>query len=569
MCGIVGIVGNNTNGLESATNSLKHRGPDETQFYHKDQFHVGFTRLAIIDIATGSQPIQSSDENYCIAFNGEIYNFQELRKKLEGEFVFKTKGDAEVILNMFIKYGPEMVQYLNGMFAISIYDFKKKQLYLFRDHVGIKPLFYSQNSEGFVFASELNALKQLCGSLKINEQIIQYYLSMLYIPSPWTIYKEISSLEPGHYLCYDGKITITQYWKPIVREISSDIEECKQRIKVVLEQAVKQQLIGERPLGIFLSGGVDSSLISYFASKHLKELKTFTITVEGLNEQQYASALSKRIGSIHKEVNLPKMELELLNNSILRYGQPFADSSLLPTYMVSKLTSQDVTVALAGDGGDELFCGYDYRYEKALSSVGCDDFFDNYYFRVSEAFKRKFLLKSDETTFSFLNRKLVLDKEDSPINTSRLFDIRFFLESMLTKVDISSMANSLEVRVPFLCQQVVDTALQIPMEHLFDGKMCKKVLKEILCEVMPREFVYRPKMGLMVPLRDWAKELAGILLRGLNKDPIWQLNIWNIEEISKFLRYSESGFRDSRKPHNSHSASFIFALYVLNYWLKA
>lgn len=570
MCGIIGAFTKSKpiiDRLDEACSLLYHRGPDEEGRYDTEDMHMRFRRLAIIDIATGSQPVISEDGNHIVMFNGEIYNFVALRRDLEKEgYRFKTKGDAEVVLNMFLKYGPEMVQYLNGIFAIVVYNCKNKELFLFRDHVGVKPLFYSEGVFGFAYSSELNALRHLLGDLMIDKEIICHYLSMLYIPAPWTIYKQVKSLEPGCYLRYkDNKINQVQYWKlDFVEERRDGLEEL---VEDTLCNAIENQLISERPLGAFLSGGVDSSLIALFAKS-----KTFSVVVKDKkhDERRYARAIAEKIKSEHYEIELPKIDIRLLDKVISLYGQPFADTSMLPMYVISELISKHVTVALSGEGGDELFCGYEYRYLQALKNgKENSDFFDSVYFRVGEDFKRQYLKSCQESTYSLLLRQLGVDSSLSKTKIMRLLDTRYFLEGdILQKADISGMAHSMEVRVPFLCQNMLKMASTLPEEVLFDKGCTKKILKKILAKKMPHDFVYRPKVGLNLPIQKWIGEIANNLYNGFPNDPVWQLNIFNLDTISVFLNHSRHGRRTERRPHNYESASFIFAIWVLNIWLK-
>lgn len=562
MCGFAGILSADKvarSRTKIAAMLLQHRGPDEERFYECEDYNVAFRRLAIIDIATSSQPIEN--ERFVLTFNGEIYNYLELKESwLKGKYNFKTTGDAEVILAGYTIYGCDFFKRLNGIFAFAIYDKSTKRVVLCRDPAGVKPLFYRKQFAELTFASELNALLGMTDcKFKLDEEALRIFLSTGYIPAPWTIYQGISSLEPGTYLVRDKlEVKIVRYWNEEKTEAIPTIEMFEDQ----LQKAIKQQLMSERPLGIFLSGGVDSSLITLGASRE-RQLDTFTAVIEDeeWNEQAYANQIVSKVGSKHNEVHLSGLSSDLIEGIIHRYGQPFADASMVPTYLVSQLVrSKGVVVVLAGDGSDEMYCGYEYRYNKAIENKSTDNraFFDEHYVRVPCDLSAGYLT-SNFSVFEAFSKKIDTSSQ-SKVDLMRKFDSRFFLEGdILQKVDIASMAHSLEVRVPFLSQDLMRLVAQMPSSLLVDQGCSKKLWKEILAKQMSKEFVYRKKVGLQIPLKKW----IDVLLEGIgSNDPIWNLPIIRTDRLQALL---ES--RKRRKLHNITS-NFLFFIYVLNVWLK-
>lgn len=561
MCGFAGILSADKvtrSRTKIAATLLQHRGPDEERFYECEDYSVAFRRLAIIDVANSSQPIEN--ERFVLVFNGEIYNYLELKENwLKGKYNFKTIGDAEVILAGYTIYGCDFFKRLNGIFAFAIYDKSTKKVVLCRDPAGVKPLFYRKQFTELTFASELNALLGIADcKFKLNEEALRIFLSTGYIPAPWTIYRGIDSLEPGTYLMRDKLDTkIVRYWNEEKNETPT-----VEMFEDQLQKAIKQQLMSERPLGVFLSGGVDSSLITLGASRE-QQVDTFTAVIEDeeWNEQAYANQIAEKVNSRHHEVHLSGLSSDLIENIIYRYGQPFADASMVPTYLVSQLVREKgVVVVLAGDGSDEMYCGYEYRYNKAIEHEAADNraFFDEHYVRVPCELSAGYLT-SNFSVFEAFSKKIDTSSQ-SKVDLMRKFDSRFFLEGdILQKVDIASMAHSLEVRVPFLSQDLIHLVAQMPSSLLVDQGCSKKLWKEILAKQMPREFVYRKKVGLQIPLKKWIDTLLESI--GPN-DPIWSLSVLRVDRFRALL---ES--RKRRKLHNITS-NFLFFVYVLNVWLK-
>ncbi|HLM02137.1 MAG TPA: asparagine synthase (glutamine-hydrolyzing), partial [Pyrinomonadaceae bacterium] len=375
MCGIVGIV--NQNGsvaaereiLEKMNRAIRHRGPDEDGFYLNENVGLAMRRLAIIDLASGQQPIHNPARTAWLVFNGEIYNYLELRAELEKRgHRFYTKSDTEVVLHLYDEYGADCVRHLRGMFAFAIWDEREKSLFLTRDRVGKKPVLYSHQPNGsLVFGSEFQALLQHPGvSREVDYEAIHQYLTFSCVPAPLTAFRGIRKLEPGHWLIWkNGEIKTERYWTPdFSRKIKITEEEAVEETLRILREATKLRLISEVPLGAFLSGGVDSStVVALMAEASENPVKTFSIGFEeqDFSELKYARRVAEHIGAEHHEFIVKPDAVEVLPTLVEHYGEPFADSSAIPTYYVSKETRKHVTVALNGDGGDETFAGYE-RY---------------------------------------------------------------------------------------------------------------------------------------------------------------------------------------------------------------
>jgi asparagine synthase (glutamine-hydrolysing) len=384
-----------------------------------------------------------------------------------------------------------------------------------------------------------------------------------YIPAPWTIYHNVNSLEPGTYACFKGgKLTRHTYFRP---EFSSHATgEEKQHMRAALTQAVKRQLMSEVPLGFFLSGGVDSALVAYTAAALLKTpIKTFTAIIqnEALNEQKYAERVARDIKSEHFELPIPDCNLADIKNIVPRYGQPFADTSLLPTFHISRLIKQHVTVALGGDGADELFCGYDRYYSAAQTTLPPSTYFNQSYFRVSEEFKNQFIQTQHRQipTYEFLFNHLNLDSQLPLPTIMRHLDLRFFLEGdILAKVDISSMAHSVEARVPFLDRDIIQLAFTLPETALRDATTNKKIIKELLLQYLPPSLVFRQKIGFMLPVDDW----IGPVIHALRDN-------WNHSALRELNYFKESALEQlwAQTNHTFESAYFIFGLFCLDSWL--
>ncbi|HEY4504027.1 MAG TPA: asparagine synthase (glutamine-hydrolyzing) [Candidatus Paceibacterota bacterium] len=481
MCGIIAITGKNavkmTNIIVSNMLSrLSKRGPDDRGYVNLRETILGQTRLSIIDIEEGHQPMKDIKYPHTIVFNGEIYGYKKLRENLEKKgHIFNTRSDTEVILKSYAEYGEKCVDHLDGMFAFAIWDETKDELFIARDRFGKKPFYYTFVDTTFIGASEIKALfatNMIKG--QIDPLAIDDYLLHTYIPPHKTIYSNIQTLPPA-YACIvkNGKIEKTwKYWKLEKKEISISYEEAKQQIKKLFDNAVKKRMVADVEIGSLLSGGVDSTLVTYYAQKYSsRPIKTFVVGyADGVSELPYAKEASLKIGTDHQELIVRGNNLAELKKVIAYFDEPHADSSDFPQHLISKLASSKVKVALSGDGADELFMGYGWYQRRWHAPF----------------FKRIF--------FHFIDK----------MNAT---DLSVYLPGqLLTKIDRTSMMNSLEIRSPFLDTELAEFVYNLPWKFKVNKTENKIILKDILSEIMPKEFVYRRKQGFGAPILAWLKE---------------------------------------------------------------
>jgi len=563
MCGIAGIASLNENRVEPEiikrmTDLLTHRGPDDEGLYlsrrenpnSKLTVGLGHRRLSIIDLEGGHQPMANEEKSVWIVYNGEIYNFPELKESLiKKGHRFTTKSDTEVIIHLYEEYGVDCLKSLRGMFAFCIWDTKKEILFLARDRAGQKPLSFFCKDGLFIFASEIKSILEHSAVKRgVDLGSLDSYLTYGYTPSPDTMFEGIKKLPPAHYLIYNGRdLEIKRYWSLSYKdEESLNFTECEERLYDLLSEATKMRLISDVPLGAFLSGGVDSSCIVALMSRLSPgKVKTFSIGFkeEDFDELKYARFISKRFNTDHKELIVRPKALEVLPKLAWHYDQPSGDSSSIPTYYVSKMTREFVTVALNGDGGDESFAGYQrYRgirlahllrnlpkvflkagyglsqfseYGKRFFSglINNPDLEGTYiswlnYFN-SDGKRRlysdstKNLLKSrrsDDYIRDIIKESNAIDPVETIMNT----DVRSYLpEDLLVKVDIATMANSLEGRSPFLDHKVMEFAASLPLEYKLNGFNSKYLLKRAFQKEIPPSFLNRKKRGFGVPVGKW------------------------------------------------------------------
>lgn len=568
MCGICGIISLwpkeavSEDTLRLMCKELTHRGPDDEGVYLKNgrvSVGLGHRRLSIIDLSSsGHQPMANEDKTVWIVLNGEIYNFKELRPELESKgHRFSSDTDTEVIVHLYEEYGEECVKYLRGMFAFAIWDEERASLFLARDRVGKKPLLYSFWDGRFSFSSEFASL--LAGGLvkkDINSEAVNYYLTFGYVPSPMSIYTGVFKLPAAHTLLFkDGEIKIKRYWRlDYSDKLNITEKEAVEETVSLLKEAVKIRLYSDVPLGAFLSGGIDSSTIVALMSQ-LSEAKVRTFSIgfedDDYNELDYARSIADRFNTEHHEFIVKPDALGILPALVERYGEPYADSSCIPTYYVARQTKEFVTVALNGDGGDELFAGYD-RYQamivaeclqklpffvkpviKKLAGLFPDSLdpknnlrrirrfiegamlpLDKRYVRwvgifdpvlkerfYSQDFKQK-INDADIVNYigSFLKGVNRLGLLDSLLNA----DVNtYLLNDLLVKVDITSMMNSLEARSPFLDHKLMEFAARLPEKYKIKGAVKKYILKKAIINLIPPENVHRRKMGFGVPVGKW------------------------------------------------------------------
>lgn len=634
MCGIAGYYSISgffqKEDLCKMTKVLRHRGPDAEGFFHDDIVGFGHTRLSIIDLSErANQPMTSQNNRYVIIYNGEIYNFREIGAMLKTTTThdkpinFKTSSDTEVVLEAFGHYGTDFVNHLNGMFAFAIYDKQLSDLYLFRDRLGIKPLYYYWDGQNFAFASELKSLMQLSNiPKKLNKSAIRDFLHLGYIPAPHSIYKNIYKLNSGSYLKLNKNGLIHhKYWN-IKHKINSNPIEDKQQALVklsdLLMSSVQYQLKSDVPFGVFLSGGIDSSLITAQAVE-LSSIKvnTFSIGFEENthNESEYAKAVAKYLGTDHHEFIVSYNDaIELIDDIFHAYDEPFADSSAFPTMLVSKLAKQHVTVTLSGEGGDELFFGYgaylwsrrlnnpvvkffrkplanilsqmSSRYQRAGKMLDYKDnnnimshIFSQEQYLFSEYELDKFILDENlpkslinQILFkkSFLSNFeengstnfLVQERSLSSMESQALFDLTYYLQDdLLTKVDRASMQYSIETRVPYLDHRVVEFALNLSPKLKYKDGVSKYILKEILFQYIPKKYFDRPKQGFAIPLSFWLKDQLKYLIDVyLSEDIIKKHRIVNYDEVHKLKESFLNGV--------DYLYNRLWILIVLHKWLE-
>ena len=623
MCGIVGIANANSRAvsreiLERMNEAIVHRGPDEDGFYCNENIGLAMRRLSIIDLAGGQQPIYNADKTALIVFNGEIYNFQELRANLEKEGnQFQTNSDTEVIVHLYDKHGADCVQFLRGMFALAIWDTRDKCLFLARDRVGKKPILYSHQSNGdLIFGSEFRALLEHPDiSREVDYEAIDSYMSYLCVPAPQTAFKQIRKLEPGHWLRWkDGEIKTQRYWSPdFSKKIKISQTEAEEETLRILREAVKLRLISEVPLGAFLSGGVDSSaIVALMAQESSTPVKTFSIGFEeqDFSELKYAKQVAEHIGAEYHEFIVKPDALEVLPILVEHYGEPYADSSAIPTYYVSKETRKFVTVALNGDGGDESFAGYERHaamrlaekyhrlpaimrkslIEKAVNLIPTSEIKKSRvrdakrflqaaslprterYFRWMSTFnreaKKKLYTREFTETVAAQNPSVFLDQWFAKANGNGILDTTLLTDQMtylpndlLVKVDIASMANSLEARSPFLDHKVIEFAASLPENLKMRRFETKSLLKKVAAKLVPPEVIYRRKMGFGVPIGNWFRgEMKEFVREVLLSEKCLKRGIAKPEMIEKYVKEHTNAERDH--------AFQIWTLLMLELWFQ-
>jgi asparagine synthase (glutamine-hydrolysing) len=622
MCGITGIVrrgGRSVDGgvLTAMCDAIRHRGPDDDGFYLRESVGLAMRRLAIIDLAHGQQPIANEDETAWIVFNGEIYNYLELRDRLEKlGHTFRTNSDTEAIVHAYEQYGADCPKYLRGMFAFAIWDERKEELFLARDRVGKKPLLYSLTSTGqFIFGSEFSALLAHPDvSRDVDETALHHYLTFMCVPAPLTAYRAIRKLEPGHFLRYtrDGEIKTERYWEPnFNRKEKWSEEEAGERAVAVLREAVRVRLMSEVPLGAFLSGGIDSSaVVALMAEASSAPVQTFSIGFEeqDFSELHHARRIAEHVGADHHEFIVRPDAMEVLPTLVEHYGEPYADSSAIPTYYVSRETRRHVTVALNGDGGDECFAGYERYAAMRLAET---------YRRVPAALREGFirqainLLPSSELRRSrvrdvkrfaasaslpaverYLRWVSVFDTEAKDslyttefrarmsaqhaadfiapwfarangagvVDAALLADTMTYLPNdLLVKVDIASMAVSLEARAPFLDHHVIEFAASLPEALKLRGRTTKYLLKKVLRQLLPAENLDRRKQGFGVPIGHWFRgEMQPFLRETLLSEKSLRRGLFKPEAVRRLVEEHTTGARDH--------AHRLWTLLMLELW---
>ena len=583
MCGFAGASWNDpqcaidASTLEAMTRVLTHRGPDQSGSWFDPHAALGHRRLSIIDLDSGRQPLGNEDGSVQVVFNGEIYNYRELRDQLQGRgHVFATQSDTEVIVHLYEEHGDECLDHLRGMFALAIWDTKQRRLLLARDRMGQKPLIYREEPRRLLFASELKALLQVPGAPRELDPVsLDEFLTYQYVPHPRTMLAGYRKLPPAHKAVYhEGRLTVSRYWRPGYEEPIENRgqDEWQESLRETLTEAVRLRLRSDVPLGAFLSGGVDSTIIAGLMQEQSSTpVHTFSIgfPVEQFDERRYAREAAEHLGTIHHESVVEPSALEILPRLAWHYDEPFGDPSAIPTMYLSEMTRQQVTVALSGDGGDELFAGYDrYRAVKLAARIdrlpgplrsiaSCSAWrllpastrqksLVRRAKRFAEALghspEQRYLQwvgifdaqrRSDLFTDDFRERlgsadasEFLMDAyAECPqrgfVTRTTCADVLTYLPcDILNKVDIASMAYSLECRSPLLDHHVVELAARMPMSLKRRGRRGKTILVETFADLLPESIQSRPKMGFGVPLDHWFRNELRPLLEEVLLDPV-------------------------------------------------
>jgi len=638
MCGIVGIVSSNQKELSkiaTATRTLSNRGPDNRSTSKFDNLSLGHARLSIIDTSkAANQPFSDASERYTIVFNGEIYNYKELKEELVADQInFNTNSDTEVLLQLYIKYGEDCLDKLNGFFAFAVFDKKKNSLFIARDRIGIKPLLYYFDEEQFIFSSELKAILTFNIKKEIDKISLFNFLQFNYIPTNNSILENVKKLNPGHFIFIKNINKLpevieeeTYYEIPYntettIQTSAFNYDKSQEILRNLLDDSVQKRLVADVPVGTFLSGGVDSSIISLLAKQHQPDLQTFSIGYKDepfFDETSYANAVAKKIGSKHHVFSLSNDDLYENLNDILDYiDEPFADSSAIAVYILSKYTKKHVAVALSGDGADEMFSGYnkhmaEYKSRnpgltesavkmgyllwrnlpKSRNSKITNINRQLYKFSLGAKLPHKarywkwagilneeranYLVKEElifnpqrlsDTAFEYKKRKddlLQHIRKEGNINDVLYTDMRMVLPNdMLRKVDSMSMANSLEVRTPFLDHRLVNFAFTLPSAFKINADMKKKILQDAFRNELPEEIYNRPKHGFEVPLLEWFRNELRSKIEDdlLSDDFIEEQGIFNVAATRELKQQLFSN-----NPEDVQAT--IWALIVFNSWWK-
>jgi asparagine synthase (glutamine-hydrolysing) len=621
MCGICGFINVDSGDrshkavLRHMCTTLQHRGPDDEGCYIDANAALGIRRLSIIDLATGQQPIANETKSVWVVLNGEIYNYRKVRQTLEQKgHTFRTQSDTEVIVHAYEEYGDRCVNHFNGMFAFALWDMPNKRLLLGRDHLGIKPLYYWENGESIVFGSELKALlAHPCVPVSINLPALDQFFVLEYIPAPYSIFNAVHKLPPGHTLVFEqGIVTIQRYWNIPVVEIPEDERTCTEQLRDLLQDAVRMQLISDVPLGAFLSGGIDSSTVVAFMSQASGEpVETFSI---GFDDHSYNELADARKIAVHFRCNHHEQILrpniaDLAEQLVTHLDEPFGDFSIFSTYLVSQLAGQYVKVVLSGDGGDELFGGYDTYVAEAMDTAA--------YRRLPSFLRSKllpgvmaivppqpekkglinkakrfveggaldpayqhtrwmmFMSEADRVDLyapdliEVLNGRnaagLFLDHfrdvaQWNYLAQQQYIDIKTYLvDDILVKVDRMSMAASIEARVPLLDYRLVEFAVNLPSTFKIRGSQTKWILRQAMRPFLPKSVLTKPKQGFSIPLKHWLRrELKPFMMDLLSSDRIKQRGYFNPSTVSRWMTEHLSG-----RYNHSHR---LWSLMVFELW---
>lgn len=607
MCGIYGsTLLYSTTQIEEKLKRTSFRGPDQTGFklYESGQstpIIFGHNRLSIIDLHARSDQPFSYQENIKIVFNGQIYNYIEIKETLRKKgYTFTTTSDTEVLCAAYLEYGEDCVNHFNGMFAFVIYDKKKQQFFGARDRLGKKPFYYYHKDNEFEFSSQVSSIQIHHNNLSISEKAIAFYLAWGSIPDPQSIFNEVKKLLPGHFFTFDlntGNFKSTQYWDinyKTTPNYAGSYEEAKEELSNILTDAVSSRLFADVPVGVFLSGGVDSSIVSAFTSKTSStKIKTFSVKFneKGFDESMYAQQVANHLQTDHNIIECNYKEgIDLIENFSTFYDEPFADSSAIPSMLLAKHTQKQVTVALSGDGGDESFIGYQrykwiqkrgrihwipYTFRKIAASILTS--VPNYRLKlVKEALSHKDI----NETYLYALTGIDLSYVKTPINYMDFdeckyldhthkklyervsdFDIKTYLNwDINTKVDRATMAFSLEARAPLMDHRIVEFARSLPTDFKCQGNNQKRILKDILYEYVPKSIFDRPKAGFSMPFSEWFKtDLKDYVLSELSDENLKSIPCIDIDRVKFMINQHMSGTWDRYQ--------LVWKLLVLKQWL--
>ncbi len=622
MCGIGGIVSRADrplfDGSEAVSRNMavrmRRRGPDRQAAWAAPSSRcvLGHARLRVIDLETGDQPMRNEDASVVVLLNGEIYNYRELREQLRGRgHHFRTMSDTEVVVHGYREWGLEVASHLDGMFAFAVWDEREQRLLLGRDRVGKKPLFVYQDEGILAFSSEMKGLLEIPGvDLGLNTSALPLYLTYGYVPSPGTFYEKIEKLPPASCLVMEnGSSRIWSYWDVTFERRAVPYDEAKVEVRRLVEAGVERRLESDVPLGAFLSGGVDSTVVVAVMARLLDEpVRTFSIGFEGApayDETRFAQMAAERLGTVHTEFKVGPQSVDLLDRLVDAYDEPFADSSAIPTYLVSALARDHVTVALTGDGGDELFCGYKrFRAMELAAAIpgwfaaGADSTLRRFGDRSDVRSVRGQMTRFFEAARAPEDRRWLrwvglftedLDNVLRPELRSRIGEMdlavsirdpmaelagssvlaralsanfrTYLLDDLLVKADRSSMAHGLELRSPFLDTALIEYASRLPDGHLRRGRTLKRVLKDAFADVLPHEIRRRGKMGFGVPVPDWLRGPWRPMVeeRILSEDA----RIWEWLERDYVVKRAHLHF--DRREDFSHQ---LWSLLTLETWLQ-
>jgi len=601
MCGIAGFTGGgNRSDLENMIAAIKHRGPDNTGFFECGNIFMAHSRLSILDLSpAGHQPMKCGDDSVVVSYNGEIYNFKELREGLKKKgHKFLSDTDTEVVVYLYKEYGEDCFKMLNGMFALAVYDKSKEKIILARDRLGEKPLYWSFKNNVLIFSSEICSI--------INHPFISKDLDMLavyqffafdYTPQPKTVFKDIKKLENGQLLIYEKReVLLKKFYNLSVREIKISEKEAADRLFNILDEAVKIRLISDAPLGVFLSGGIDSSAIAYFAAKHKPGIKTFSIGFDekSFDESRWAKQAASYLKTehYHRQFSAEDM-IDSLPEIFSKIDEPFGDPSLLPTFLLSRFAKEQVTVALGGDGGDELFMGYpNYKAQKFLNFTGLKkikisglpakilmkflpyssknmagsfmvqralmsgkfpahlrDFaaIGGYHSSFEELFR--FGAEKEKELFYFAE-EFLKDKKDLDYlsKITLLFQKYYLSDNILFKTDRANMYNSLETRAPFLDYRLVDFANSLPSSFKLKWFKSKYIFKKAMENKLPDRIIHRKKKGFGIPLAGWLRgELRDYMFKSLSENNINEIGFIDYGIIRRLIEEHLSSKMDNKK----------------------